>query len=211
MTVESFNDFNNESNEKLSDSEKVKKQYSDLCKKIGKLDNCSYIDEDWYRVTLLSKNSNTPKEYDNIPKGKGWIIVVKEDMNSWNCYITNVFYNPEYIWSENSRKVIHKRWMISWIQKSKWSHNEGWLHGSNGWTVTIDYDWETAGFENFDNLDGKDIAPILAKIYNRYLDIIIPSQKQKNQDMKIMLDRVENNIKEDDADEFLDQALENVA
>ena len=183
-----------------SNDEKVKKRYGDLREKIGKLDNCTYIDEEWYKVALLSTASRAPKKYRDILKWKKWIIVIKEDMKTWTCYITNVFYKNEY-----------KRWMISWIQKSIGGEVSGWKHGTDCWTITLDFDWETAGFQKSDNLDGKDISPILGKIYSRYLDIMLPTQKQKNQETKIMLDRVENNNKENDADEFLDQALENMA
>ena len=217
MEMEAQNEFN----ETLSDTEKTKQRYGTLCEKIDRLEDYSYIDEDWFKVTLLainskkdlqSRNSKIPEEYRGISEeklsNKKWIIVIKENMESWDCYITNVFYNPEYIWGKKSWNVIHKRWVISWIQKSK----GGKAHGiKTVWDVNIHYDWEVAGFQESDNLDEKDISPILSKIYSRYLDILIPSQKQKNQDMKIMLDRVENNIKENNLDEFLNQSLENMA
>lgn len=213
MAIETQNVFNNEGIETLSNSEKVKKRYGTLCDMISKLENRSYIDDEWYKVTLLSTTSKLPDEYRNISRGKKrikeWIIVIKEDMKSWNCYITNVFYNSEDTWSKNSHSVMHKRWITSWIQKSKGGSDIGINHNW-WWTVSVFHDGEVAGFQKSDNLNWKDISPILSEIYGRYLDIKLPTQKQKNQEMKLFLERVENTNKPN-ADDFLDQALENMA
>ena len=214
MAIEAQSDFYNEDNETLSDSEKVKKQYDNLCEKIGKLDNHSYIDEEWNNVTLLfksKKHSKVQKEFRDIARWMKWLIVVKQD-RMWNIFITNVFCNSIRTWDASSQKAVvkHERWMNSWIQKTNGGKATGPVLGWDWWVAEVTIRPEFTGVEKFDNMDANDVSPFLSKIYGRYLDIIIPIQQDERR-KKMLLDRAENDVKENDADKFLEQALEDMA